>query len=190
MSHNIKHYTYDEKVDRKSVQAELNHYVSMEDWQEGCSGLNNSIRWIESTICDSYDSAMDYLTRNDKGWYDCLAVRYRVPNGTTKALDALKQKANELSKKSYDLATKIHYKGIKSEFVGCKKCGSRLATKYISSNMCPLCRNELRPDSTLDAIAKVKNAYNEALKKVEEMEKEIAKKNGKVQWLVKIEYHT
>ena len=54
MSHSIHYGTYNENVNKKSVQADWDHYAAMEDWQEGCSGLPGEIRWINH-VCDDYD---------------------------------------------------------------------------------------------------------------------------------------
>ena len=45
MSHNIRYYTYGEKVDKKKVESDLSAFVAAEDWQEGCCGLPQPIRW-------------------------------------------------------------------------------------------------------------------------------------------------
>lgn len=87
MAHNIKHLTYKEDVDRKKVQANLDNYVAHEDWEEGCSGLNSPIRWIENCgVLNSYDEALAYINSHDKGWYDSLAVRFKDCDGKTKWL--------------------------------------------------------------------------------------------------------
>lgn len=81
MAHNIKYFEYKEDVDRKKVQANLDNYVAHEDWEEGCSGLDSPIRWIENCgVFDSYDEALEYIKSHDKGWYDSLAVRYKWDN--------------------------------------------------------------------------------------------------------------
>ena len=56
MSHNIRHTTYPEKVNKKAVQAEWDEYAAHEGWQEGCSGLCQPIRWIDY-ICEDLDAA-------------------------------------------------------------------------------------------------------------------------------------
>ena len=81
MAHNIKYFEYKEDVDRKKVQTNLDNYVAHEDFEEGCSGLNSPIRWIENCgVLNSYEEALEYIKSHDKGWYDSLAVRYKWGN--------------------------------------------------------------------------------------------------------------
>ena len=56
MSHNIRYYTYGEKVDKKKVESDLSAFVAAEDWQEGCCGLPQPIRWL-NVICNSQEEA-------------------------------------------------------------------------------------------------------------------------------------
>ena len=74
MSHNIQHYDYPENVDQKKVFRDLAKYVQHEAWQEG--GHLNEIRWLDAKPLPSRDDAEEFLNKHDKGWYDCLAVRY------------------------------------------------------------------------------------------------------------------
>ena len=76
MAHNVKHLDYHCSVSQKQVQKRLDHYVAMEDWEEGASGLPHPIRWINH-ICKNREEAEEYIKRHDRGWYDCLAVQYK-----------------------------------------------------------------------------------------------------------------
>ena len=186
------HETYPEKVNKTSVQTEWDEYVRHADWQEGASGLPGSIRWIDY-ICEDYEAAEQYIDNHDKGWYDQLAVKYRSPKQNTKPSAKLTQLQEQLKKyrtKLMEYNQKIHYKGVKSAYVGCKNCGSKLSTKYINSNLCPMCRTDLRPESILNTISSLKTKEKELSKKIREEELKQLKKNAEIRWLVKIEYHT
>lgn len=52
---------------------------------------------------------------------------------------------------AYEKLHSIHE--FKSDYIGCKKCGSKLKISYIYGESCPLCHNELRSQSTIDAIS-------------------------------------
>ena len=192
MAHNIKYFTYKEDVNRKRVQAELDNYVAHEDWQEGCVGLASSIRWIENCgVLNSYDEAMEYIKRNDKGWYDSLAVRYRqVDRNKTASLKKAEEKADAAKKKWLALDNKVHYADAKSDFIGCRNCGSKISRQYLDSNCCPVCDEDMRPQSTLDTLKRYQeNVHKANVLLLEEQKKNLAKKS-KTMWLVKIEYHT
>lgn len=191
MAHNIEYAHYEENVNKMEVQAEWDDYVSREDWQEGCSGLPNKIRWINH-VCDSNEQAEEYIRNHDKGWYDQLAVKYRTTvTPTTQTYKKLVARRQEISNTLNEREHKIHYsaENTKSEYVACKCCGSRLATKYIRSNTCPLCKADLRPASALNAIETSKKMLRGIDKKIKELEIKASKK-AKIAWLVKIEYHT
>ena len=55
-----------------------------------------------------------------------------------------------------------------------------------------MCRTDMRPDSTLKSIQSAKASYLKAKAALEAEEKkhqEKCKKQAKVRWLVKVEYH-
>jgi len=190
MGHSVNYGTYEENVNKKKVQKEWDEYAANEDWQEGCSGLPNNIRWIDY-VCDSYEDAEKYIDDHDNGWYDQLAVKYReTVKPKTKGYQNLIEKRNTIYKTLEEKRNRIHYssENTKSEFVGCKHCGSRLATKYIKSNTCPVCGTELRPVSTLNAIKTLEKSLKEINKKIKEMEVKASKK-AKIKWFVKVEFH-
>lgn len=76
MAHNILMRDYENSVSRQKVQKAMDNYAAMEDWQEGCTGVN-PIRWIESPVLTNREEAEKYIKAHDRGWYDCLAVRYK-----------------------------------------------------------------------------------------------------------------
>lgn len=194
MSHNIETSVYNENVDKKKVQRYWDDYAAREDYQEGCSGLNSDIRWIDH-ICDNEEDAEKYIQEHDSGWYDQLAVKFKDYGNIkpSKALQDLQKRIKEIEDKLTKTENKVHYKDVKSAFVSCKKCNSKLSTKYINSNFCPMCREDLRPTSTLDTIQGYKDKKKELRIKMKEEELKLQKKMEKsatIKWLVKIEYHT
>ena len=74
--HNIKHLVYHCSMSKREIEKSLDDYVAREDYMEGATGLPNPIRWID-TVCKNYDDAEEYIKCHDKGWYDCLAVKYK-----------------------------------------------------------------------------------------------------------------
>lgn len=187
--HNIEHYDYPEKVNKKTVQSELNDYVSYETRGEGGGGID-PIRWND-VVCKSYDDAIKWIESHDKGWYDCLAVKYEEPikSLTKSAKEAeLEQKELEARKLYGDRSNALYPRTRTSEFIGCSKCGSRLANKYLNSNFCPVCRADLRPETTLNSIRAAKDKWERAKNALKDYQMNHGRKE--VRWLVKIEYHT
>lgn len=207
MGHEILYRDYPENVNKKSVEADWNHYAAMEGWQEGSSGLKNPIRWIERHVCESYEDAEAYIEKHDKGWYDQIAVRYKEaePVKPSKTFLALKERADRLNARYKELDTAIHYKDVKSKLITCGHCESKISTQvltgrlaaargWINRNLCPVCGQDLRPASTLEKIQRAKENAQKAVKDVHaEMKKQqekAAAKATKLRWLVKIEIHT
>jgi hypothetical protein len=106
MSHNIEYRDYSEKTDKKKIYADINQYVQQATWREGGHGLDKDIRYIDKIMPD-YDSAYQFLQDNDRGWYDCLAVKYReIPRGkSTKKIEELRVKCQE-AWQEYDAANR------------------------------------------------------------------------------------
>lgn len=200
MSHNIEHRTYPVKTSKQAIFDEINSYVEHVTWAEGGSSIDR-IRWLENKIFANYDEALECIERNDRGWYDCLAVQYRqapVANlePTKKMLD-LEQRINAERKKSADYETAHSVKAFKADFVGCSACGSKLKRELLQTEKCPLCRADLRGKTTLETLAKYKakiaelTATLEAERKKQQTEYEKKQeKNAEIRWLVKYEYHT
>lgn len=195
MGHNVRYAEYPENVDRNKVQADWDNYVRHEDWGEGASGLPGKIRWLDCSPFDSRESAESYIRSVDNGWYDQLAVRYKdVEIVKSRRYQYLEKRLHDL-KNEYEKKNSICYATtVKSEYIGCKSCGSRLASKYIQhTNKCPLCRNDLRSPTTLASLERLNGRIQDTLKLLKEEDRRLAKKQEKhadVKWLVKIEYHT
>lgn len=182
--HNIEYFDYKENIDQRKVINEVADYINRNGEYGG-----EDIRWCRETICSDRDEAKKWIEEHDKGWYDQLAVKYYSSINTKTA------KTEELDKKikeAYDIYLQrnnaCYPKTRTSEFIGCGKCKSRLASKYLSGNFCPVCRTDLRPDTTLKAIAAAKTKWENAQKAKKEYIDKHSKKE--VRWLVKIEYHT
>lgn len=196
MGHEIKYGIYPENVNRDDVQNDWNNYVAHEDWQEGANGLVRSIRWIEDVILNSQEEAYDCINKHDDGDYDQLAVRFRDANIKPDA----SKKYNVLGKKLSSLKAEYQHKNsiayattVKSEYVGCKHCGSKLSARYIqNTNKCPLCRSDLRSPTTLANIKRLQERILEAEEQFKAEKEKLNKKLSKsaeIKWLVKVEYH-
>lgn len=193
MGHNIRYADYAENVNKKKVQDDWNNYVAHEDWQEGASGAS-PIRWINQT-CDSYEAAENFIKSHDNGWYDCLAVKYRSfskVKPSAKFLE-LEERVAKCRAALNEKTSKFHFADVKSEFIGCKNCGSKIAKAFLKRNYCPVCNADMRPASTLSSIEAAQTALKKAeatLKAEREKFNQKCKEKAEIRWLVKIEYHT
>lgn len=162
-----------------------------------CSDIGNHIRFTEM-LFDTRSEAVAYLKSNQDN-YIPLAVRYKIPVGKEKAptqkLLGARKKVQECQARINALE-KPHYAGVTSKTVGCKNCGSALATAYCGksySNYCPVCKADLRPASALQGVTKAKAHYKSAVQELQQLEKEFAKKQVSrkcdIHWLIMCEEH-
>ena len=77
MAHNIRHLDYHCSRSQREIQKRLDNFVACEDYEEGAVGLPNPIRWIDR-VCKNREEAEEYIKSHDRGWYDCLAVKYKM----------------------------------------------------------------------------------------------------------------
>lgn len=109
MGHTIQYYDYPENTDKKKVEQELANYVAKRCFQEG--GHLSKIRWIDSEPCANDDEAHEKIERLDKGWYDCIAVKYydayNVPE--TEKIKALRAANTQAYCKYKELASAFHF---------------------------------------------------------------------------------
>ena len=75
--HNRRYLTYPCRASKTKVQKELDRFVAHEDEHEGAIGLPNPIRWIDY-LCKNLEEAEGYIKSHDSGWYDSLAVKYKL----------------------------------------------------------------------------------------------------------------
>lgn len=194
MSHNIEYYDYPTAKKKAVIESDLQAYARQATWQEGGGGLNSPIRWYDE-VCDDYESAKEFISNHDKGWYDQLAVKYRHFDKplSSKKLAELNVQISETRQKLRELDGKVAFKEFKAQFISCKNCGSKLNKDYIKRNTCVLCGYDMRSDTTKSTIARLAEKTKTLEKAIQEEEKKLAQKKikeAKEYWLVKIEYHT
>ena len=197
MGHAIEHYTFSEKTSKGLITAELDERVSAATWEEsGGSGLVNPIRWIDKVFPD-YESALAYIQEIDKVWYEQIAVKFKQsePVKPTKKLQEMKMKLRELQQEYEVASSKVVAADFKSDFVGCKNCGSKINREYIRSNSCPVCKFDMRSDTIKSNLTRMKERMVKLKNEIKEEESKLRAKQASkdkkaaVYWLVKIEYH-
>ena len=139
-------------------------------------------------VCDTEADARDYIKSVDKGWYDQIAVRFRVPVETAKTKD-LRNRLMAAREKAREADAVVHFVNAKAAFISCPHCKSKIAQPYIKTNFCPVCHADLRPASALEKAQKAIQKCRDLEEKLQQAERDAAKK-GAIKWLVKIEYHT
>lgn len=151
MGHTIQYYDYPENTDKKKVEQELANYVAKRCFQEG--GHLSKIRWIDSEPCANDDEAHEKIERLDKGWYDCIAVKYydayNVPE--TEKIKALRAANTQAYCKYKELASAFHFANAKAEYIRLQKlwlqdCAEIPAKKLLPCLQCRFApRNNAQP---------------------------------------------
>jgi hypothetical protein len=163
--HEGRIFTYDFNTSKKSIVSDCEDYARRNS--DG-GGLAFDIKF-EDRLFDNYEKAREYLTKkSESSWYYCGAVQYlEYPKlSETKHYQDLKQRLDEWSKKLDDLDSNIHYANVKASFVSCPTCNSKINREYIKWNYCPICRNDMRPKTTLDTIARYKEIIKDLKKQL------------------------
>lgn len=74
MGHYIRTDDFSTKTSKAEIQAECDDFAIREgDYDHGI----DPIRWLERPTYTSYEEAAQAIEKLDKGWYDCLAVKYK-----------------------------------------------------------------------------------------------------------------
>ena len=192
MGHEVRYYTYDENVNQRKVQDELDAYVRKACWEEGSSGLFSPIHWVDR-VFSNREAAENYIEGRN-GYYDQVAVKFQVHEkmAPTKAILTLKERLEKERAKKVEYAKAHSVSSFKADYVGCPECGSKLKRALLKGESCPLCRAELRSKTTVDTLTRYENNILDLQKQIKEAERKAAEKAHKVKvmWLVKIEFHT
>ena len=193
MGHEIKYLEYDEPINKKAIEADINSYVRKACWEEGGSGLCSPIRWIDHT-CLNREEARQYIDAHDNDRYDQLAVKFRRYEKIepSKTLLLLKERLKKEQDKKIEYAKNHSVSTFKAEFVGCPECGYKLKRTLLKSESCPLCRAELRGKTTIETLARYEANIRDLQKQINAEERKLEEKNlkkSKIAWLIKIEYH-
>lgn len=189
MSHNIRYATYNDKINKNAVQREWDAFVRCADRGEGASGLSQKIRWNDNVSpLENEERASRWIDEHDRGWYDQLAVRFYDIKGNDK-LDEIRNRRSEIMDKLSERENILVKDARTSAFIGCVKCGSKLSRVHLTSNKCPVCHEDLRSTTELNAIDALKKKAKTLQERIKAEEARLRKK-AKIKWLVKIEYHT
>lgn len=189
MGHAVEYYTVGKRSSIMKVAEEFAFYNT--DRGENPTGhYHGNMTIHDNVVCESYMQAYEKINQWDTGFYSDHAVQYKDKRGLkpTKAMENLKAKMDKLQADRDAYIEKHSLKERKSEYIGCKRCGSKLSNKYLRGTKCPLCGEELRADYIIDRIKKYDADYKELQKRYETLE---TNQKGKcpIKWLVKVEVH-
>lgn len=132
-----------------------------------------AMEYLRSDACNSY------IRKKNVG------VRYRSTEGvkpTKRKLD-LERRIEETKKKIQEYTAAHSVLNFKAEYIGCPGCGSKLKKDLLHSDICPLCRKDMRSETTIKTIRSYYTKIEELRKEIELENRKISAK-GKVYWLI------
>lgn len=186
-----EYFYFEENDSKENMLWRINNFLySVSDGFRRLDSLNG-IHWYSKHICEDEEDAIDYLDEKEGNGRDDSAVRYKVLKSGTKFSKKYLELKNKFKDAELQYRTAnqhIYARGLKSQYITCKICGSKMNKDYIKSNFCPFCNTDMRPETVRNKIA----GYATKVKRIEyalkEEEKKIIDKNCAYMWLVKIWY--
>lgn len=189
MSHLVQYITVDKESNiLKEAKAFARKYS---DRRETGGEYHNQLTVHHIRIFNSQEEADEYISEHyDNGDYHDHAIQFRDLNDIkpTKKMESIKQKIvdNQSAKEAYIRKNKIQDRTSKT--ITCPKCGSRLNLKYVHTQYCPLCNEDLRSATVQTRIKKfdlddktLRKRYKEEIIKLQE--------KAPIKWRVKLEVH-
>ena len=89
---------------------------------------------------------------------------------TTKRLSSLKERMDRETDKMNTYAIEHSVSEFKASYVSCPKCGSKINKDYISYDRCPLCKTDLRSETTKKTIARYRDNIIQLKKQIKDEE--------------------
>lgn len=192
----IKHFAANATLKQISDECDKWATCNCDQQEHGFCEYNILITDIShGKIFANQNEADEYLEANCIPWEGAAVRYYEVQNRKPSATETSMQ--NTLKKLRTRLCEleKPHYVGVKSKYVACPKCGSRLATVYCGNtwnNNCPICHTDVRPDSKKEQVTKCRAdiaATEKALKRATLDEDKKQQARAKVHWAVILDVH-
>ena len=139
-------------------------------------------------ICKSYDDAKELAdSLNWKREYNLLIPFKDLDSiKETKKMQNLHERIKKEETKLNEYVKKTDCKNYKSKYIGCPQCGSKINKEYIYNCRCPVCREDLRSETTKNKI----NRYKDNIKKITKelrIEKEKCSNKAKTKYLLLFE---
>lgn len=138
---------------------------------------------------DNFSEAERFIVENDYGVMCNMAVIVKSKCEKTAAHINLEKRLSNI-KEQLEEMEKPHCSTMTAKLITCRTCESKIAKKYIKTNYCPVCNNDMRTKSLIDKNNKLINEYEKVglkLSKMQEIyQKKLSKEPEKV-YLIKAE---
>lgn len=187
--HDIRFEDFKYTEDKNEMRTISDYLQRLAARHGDAGGLYSGIEFKTSKVpFKTYNDAYNWINQNDRSYWNVAVPYLDDSKVNSKKLDELNEKYMELRKKKEEYAKAHSVQTFKSELIGCKKCSSKLARKYLRGQACPLCGEDLRGQTTLDTLANYDKRMKENQEKQLEEKRKLSAKAEK-RWLIKIEFH-
>jgi len=165
----------------------------LKEWQErdsierGTDGYSGGIHLCYNgpTVHDlrlpSPLKAADWIADHCDKWACCIVSFVGPTKADERKRKTLEQRQIDAANKHYQLQRQLcdALNQSKSQFIGCKKCGSRLARAYVKNGKCLVCGQTLLSETALKRL-------ETARQKVVTIDKQMdaLKNEGKIGWVI------
>lgn len=108
----------------------------------------------------------------------------------TKKLQILRVRISDVENKIKEYSGKHSVMAFKAEYIGCPGCGSKLKKNLLKTEVCPLCKTDMRSATTKDTLCKYNEKLKDLKKQAKEEEKKLKQKKQKsadVMWIIHAE---
>ena len=185
MGHEIMDLTFDSSKTKNAIIKYCSRIVEEDSDEDSLDG----IEFIDYMLFDSKKEAKEYIRENAKGWYPCMAVKYRVPK-PSKYLQGLKEKRDKAISKytsvSRDLRGDIFFG--EEAYIKCRHCKEYIDREDLEDVICPNCGNNLMSKANIERLEKLKEKALKYKKEYSDEYKRLKFKSDDFNWLVQIEY--
>lgn len=141
--------------------------------------LMSDIEYVDKTFSDIAE-AKAYLLKEDYGVMCNMAVKVKGVHMKSENHKSLELKVEDLKKKLEEIE-KPHALKSAAKLISCRneECSSKIAKKFITSNYCPVCGADMRPDTLVNKRNRIEKALTDAIEKLKVHEERWAKKLSK-----------
>ena len=154
------------------------------------SRINPFMHICPQTTFNSYEEAEMALKIKRSQWSRNYTgyVAFRDLNSVaeSKGIKELKRRIDLECEKKIRYGLDNNVKAQKADYIGCRKCGSKINKTYIQANRCPVCDFDLRSDTFKKRMAGYQEKIDKLTKELNEEKKKNAAK-APVKYLVMYE---
>lgn len=153
---------FDAKASSSYIRAEL-HDAAKDDVPRRLDVRINPFRRFDEKVFASREDAYAFVSGKDTRDYTYVVPFYSSEGiKETAKLKGLRARlaAAQTKKDDYERAHSVL--SFKAEYVGCPNCASKLRKKFLSGDKCPVCRADMRSETTLNTLKR----YSENIRKL------------------------